>query len=174
MDTTNTNISTTIEPVSSGSDLESLIGETGAEGANDLPLCNSWDDFDIKPNLLRGIYAIGFEKPSPIQQKAIIPIISKRDIIAQAQSGTGKTATFSIGTLQIIDTSEPTIQAILMAPTHELARQSAFVIGTIGSMMKDLVVQTLVGGTSVYEDANLLKNNTTYCSGNPRTHIRYD
>jgi translation initiation factor 4A len=159
MDTTNTNISTTIEPVSSGSDLESLIGETGAEGANDLPLCNSWDDFDIKPNLLRGIYAIGFEKPSPIQQKAIIPIISKRDIIAQAQSGTGKTATFSIGTLQIIDTSEPTIQAILMAPTHELARQSAFVIGTIGSMMKDLVVQTLVGGTSVYEDANLLKNN---------------
>jgi translation initiation factor 4A len=128
----------------------------------EITICNSWDDFDIKHNLLRGIYAIGFEKPSPIQQKAIIPMISRRDIIAQAQSGTGKTATFSIGTLQIIDTTLQQVQAILMAPTHELAKQSSNVIRTIGSMMKQLTIQTLVGGTSVYDDANNLKNNTPH------------
>jgi len=66
---------------------------------------DKWDDFDIKTDLLRGIYSIGFEKPSPIQRKAIPPIIKGLDIIGQAQSGTGKTGTFTIGTLQLIDLS---------------------------------------------------------------------
>lgn len=55
---------------------------------------------DLKPELLRGVYAYGFERPSAIQQRAIMPIITGRDVIAQAQSGTGKTATFSISILQ--------------------------------------------------------------------------
>ena len=58
---------------------------------------SSWDDTEINHDILRGIYAYGFDKPSPIQQKAIKPIISGKDIIAQAQSGTGKTAAFAIG-----------------------------------------------------------------------------
>ena len=116
-----------------------------------------WDDFDIKTDLLRGIYAVGFEKPSPIQRLAIRPMISGKDIIGQAQSGTGKTGAFSIGTLQLIDTKTAKIQAILMAPTHELAKQSASVIANIGSMMKGLVIQTLVGGTPIQEDAEKLK-----------------
>ena len=67
---------------------------------------SSWDDLNIKRNLLRGIYAYGFETPSSIQRKAILPIISGRDMIAQAQSGTGKTGAFTVGTLNIIDTSK--------------------------------------------------------------------
>jgi translation initiation factor 4A len=63
---------------------------------------SSWDELEISGNILRGIYAYGFEKPSPIQQKAIKPIIMGKDIIAQAQSGTGKTATFSIGALSMV------------------------------------------------------------------------
>ena len=63
---------------------------------------NSWEDLNIKTDLLRGIYAIGFETPSPIQRKAIIPMIKGRDIIAQAQSGTGKTGCFTIASLQFI------------------------------------------------------------------------
>jgi translation initiation factor 4A len=55
---------------------------------------------ELKPELLRGVYAYGFERPSAIQQRAIMPIITGRDVIAQAQSGTGKTATFSISILQ--------------------------------------------------------------------------
>ena len=55
----------------------------------------TWDDFSFSEDLLRGIYNCGFEKPSPIQKKAIKPIMERRDLIAQAQSGTGKTGTFS-------------------------------------------------------------------------------
>ena len=64
---------------------------------------HNWDDLDAKIELLRGIYSHGFQSPSPIQRKAIIPLFKRRDIIAQAQSGTGKTACFVIGSLQIID-----------------------------------------------------------------------
>ena len=118
-----------------------------------------WEDFEIKPELLRGIYNMGFEKPSPIQQKAIKPIIMKRDIIGQAQSGSGKTGTFTIGVLQQIDISIKVPQAIILAPTHELATQIINVVKTIGNVMNGLVVQLLIGGTSVYEDINLLNTN---------------
>ena len=65
----------------------------------------NWDDMDLKHELLRGIYAYGFEIPSEIQKKAIIPITKGNDVIAQAQSGSGKTGSFSIGILQRINLS---------------------------------------------------------------------
>ena len=77
----------------------------------------------LKENLLRGIYAFGFEKPSAIQQRAIVPCCAGRDVIAQAQSGTGKTATFSVSVLQRVDEKDPSVQALVMAPTRELAQQ---------------------------------------------------
>ena len=83
----------------------------------------SFDDMNLKNDLLRGIYAYGFEKPSAIQQRAIVPCVGRRDVIAQAQSGTGKTATFSIAILDNIDTSLPKCQALVLAPTRELAQQ---------------------------------------------------
>merc|ERR1711881_66319 len=64
---------------------------------------DNFDDMNLREKLLRGIYAYGFEKPSAIQQRAIIPCIKRHDVIAQAQSGTGKTATFSIAILQQVD-----------------------------------------------------------------------
>jgi translation initiation factor 4A len=87
----------------------------------------SFDDLNLKKELLRGIYGYGFEKPSHIQQKAIMPIIQGRDTIAQAQSGTGKTGTFAIGCLQLIDTGVNEVQALVLAPTRELAQQIAMV-----------------------------------------------
>ena len=108
---------------------------------------NTWDDLDLKTDLLRGIYSYCFEKPSPIQCKAIKPIIMKKDIIAQAQSGTGKTAAFTIGALSILDLDNPQTQVIVLSPTRELSIQTANVINSIGSMMNGLHVQTLFGGT---------------------------
>merc|ERR1712013_114200 len=67
-------------------------------------VCENFDDMALKEELLRGIYAYGFEKPSAIQQRAIVPCIKGMDVIAQAQSGTGKTATFSIAILEKTDT----------------------------------------------------------------------
>jgi len=67
---------------------------------------------ELKPELLRGIYAYGFERPSAIQERAIMPIITGRDVIAQAQSGTGKTATFTISILQRVS-FEPSRRSII-------------------------------------------------------------
>ena len=129
----------------------------------------NWEDLDIKPELLRGIFSCSYDKPSPIQQLAIKPIINGRDVLGQAQSGTGKTATFTIGILNKIDLELKDVQAIIIAPTHELVNQISKVVKQIGSMMKGLTVKTLYGGTSVAEDAQDLRTNIPHiivgCSG---------
>jgi len=127
---------------------------------------SEWDDttLNLRPALLRGIYAFGFEKPSPIQKKGLIPLIQpghkgkRRDIIAQAQSGTGKTACFGVGALQIIDHELHATQVLILAPTHELASQIKGVITDIGRFEK-VKVQLLVGGTSVDGDRAKLDEN---------------
>lgn len=78
---------------------------------------------NLREDLLRGIYAYGFEKPSAIQQRAIVPCIKGHDVIAQAQSGTGKTATFAISILEQLDIGLNETQALILAPTRELAQQ---------------------------------------------------
>jgi len=132
------------------------------EKSEDIRVINNWDEYDLKDDLLRGIYSQGFETPSQIQKTAIMPIIEKRDIIAQAPSGTGKTATFTVGSLQIIDTSVNKTQVLVLAPTHELVKQISDVISNLGNMMKDLKTKTLVGGTSVMEDAEDLRKNVPH------------
>jgi superfamily II DNA/RNA helicase len=119
----------------------------------------SWEDLDAKVPLLRGIYAYGFETPSPIQKKAILPLFAKKDVIAQAQSGTGKTACFTIGALQLIDVEKKAHQVIILSPTRELAIQTKLVIDKIGSMFTKLRTQLLVGGSSVDEDIKQLYEN---------------
>lgn len=129
----------------------------------------SWDEMNIKDDLLRGIYSYGYEKPSSIQQKSIPIMFSGRDIIAQAQSGMGKTGSFSIGTLQNIDVTKNNVQALFLAPTHELAKQTNNVVKSIGSMMNGLKTKILIGGTSIQDDAEDIKNNTPHiiigCAG---------
>mmetsp|Transcript_67879 Transcript_67879/g.129139 ORF Transcript_67879/g.129139 Transcript_67879/m.129139 type:complete len:113 (-) Transcript_67879:217-555(-) len=93
-------------------------------GATEYPVLDSFDDLDLQEELLRGIYSYGFEKPSAIQQRAIRPMMDGRDTIGQAQSGTGKTATFVIGSLQQIDFSLQRCQCLMLAPTRELAAQN--------------------------------------------------
>ena len=120
---------------------------------------DNWDDLDCKMDLLRGIYSYGFENPSPIQKKAILPMLTDRDLIAQAQSGTGKTGCFTVGILQKIDITIQTTQAIIMAPTRELAEQIINVLNAIGSHMKGLKTHLLVGGTRSEYDVKTIQNN---------------
>ena len=120
---------------------------------------NSWDDMDLKENVLRGIYSYGFEIPSEIQKKAIVPMAKGNDLLAQAQSGSGKTGSFTIGTLQQIDTSKTQTQALILAPTHELAKQITNVVERIGSMMDNLQVKTIIGGTSIKDDIKSMEEN---------------
>jgi superfamily II DNA/RNA helicase len=133
---------------------------TQEEETNDsLEEIHAWDNLEISSELLRGIYAMGFEKPSPIQRKAIKPLIDGKDIIAQAQSGTGKTATFTIGALSHVKVEENTTQILILSPTRELSIQTASVATLLGSVMNGLRVKTLIGGSSIDEDARVLKNN---------------
>ena len=117
----------------------------------------NWDEYDLKTDLLRGIYAYGFEKPSKIQQTAIKPILDQRDLIAQAPSGTGKTGTFTIASLQQVDIETKATQVLILAPTHELVNQIAGVVEALGSCMEGLVVKTLIGGTPVSEDTESMR-----------------
>jgi translation initiation factor 4A len=121
---------------------------------------NDWEDLNVNTLLLRGIYANGFEKPSPIQRKGIMPMLAKRDVIAQAQSGTGKTACFSIGALELIDTSKNVPQAMILSPTRELSIQTKKVIDSLGSLFPDLCTQLLIGGTSTDDNIQMLRNKT--------------
>ena len=131
---------------------------------NKYPNIENWDEYeDLNIDLLRGIYSYGFEKPSPIQQQGILPIINKHDLIAQAQSGTGKTGCFSIGTLQLIDLNNKNVQAIIISPTRELASQIFNVITSLGTQMDGFKSKLLIGGTQVNEDINDVKNNTYQC-----------
>jgi translation initiation factor 4A len=137
---------------------------------------SSWDELDIDPNILRGVYSHGFEKPSPIQQRAIVPIIKGRDIIAQAQSGTGKTASFSIGALSLVDLNENSTQVLILSPTRELCQQSANVIQSIGGLMNGLRVKTLFGGSDMETGSSFLERNIPHiisgCTGRVFDMIR--
>lgn len=117
---------------------------------------NDWEEMKLKKNILRGIYSYGFEKPSPIQKKAIKPIYDGKDIIAQAQSGTGKTGAFCIGSLEKINIDENKMQVLIIAPTRELSRQIYEVITSIGSVMK-VRTQLVIGGTSTDNDIKNIK-----------------
>jgi superfamily II DNA/RNA helicase len=120
---------------------------------------STFSDMGLKPNLLKGLFSYGFEKPSNIQQKAIMPFVKGNDLIAQSQSGTGKTATFSIGVLQNINESNNFAQAIILAPTRELAKQIYEVVNELSKFTK-IKTKLIIGGRrhSKYTYQNLDEN----------------
>jgi translation initiation factor 4A len=152
-------------------------GETNIlENETPITIYNTWDELDLNPDLLRSIYSHGFEKPSPIQSKGIAPIKEGRDIIAQAQSGTGKTGCFTVGALSRINISENSNQALIMAPTHELAQQITSVINSLSNMMTGIRIKTVIGGSSIDEDATEMRENPPHiivgCPGRVYDMIR--
>ncbi|KAG0246531.1 translation initiation factor eIF4A [Mortierella sp. GBA43] len=127
---------------------------------------DNFDNMNLNPELLRGIYAYGFERPSAIQQRAIVPCLKSRDVIAQAQSGTGKTATFSISVLQKLDVNNKQCQALILAPTRELAQQIQKVVLALGDFMK-IKCHGCIGGTNVQDDMARLRDGSHVVVGTP-------
>lgn len=74
--------------------------------SENVKVVKSFDEMGLRDDLLRGIYQYGFEKPSAIQQRALLPIIQGRDVIAQAQSGTGKSSLIAMSICQVVDTKQ--------------------------------------------------------------------
>jgi len=141
------------------------INETEIESNWD-EVVDNFDNMGLNTALLRGVYAYGFERPSAIQQRAIMPVIKGHDVIAQAQSGTGKTATFSISILQSIDVSLRQPQALILAPTRELALQIQKVVLALGDFMK-IECHACIGGTAVREDIAKLEEGVHIVVGTP-------
>tara|TARA_B100000780_G_C21123705_1_gene455496 strand:+ start:3614 stop:4801 length:1188 start_codon:yes stop_codon:yes gene_type:complete len=111
----------------------------------DVGIYETFESMGLSENIMKGIYAFGFEKPSAIQQKAIVPFMTGRDLIAQSQSGTGKTATFVIGMLQQLDENDKGLQAIILVPTRELAKQINDVVTGLCTYTK-YKVNLVIGG----------------------------
>ncbi|KAJ9114720.1 translation initiation factor eIF4A [Naganishia vaughanmartiniae] len=153
-------------PVASGNEGTDLHIDAELIESNWDTVVDNFDNMELKPELLRGIYAYGFERPSAIQERAIMPIITGRDCIAQAQSGTGKTATFTISILQRIDTSKKEPQALILAPTRELAQQIQKVVIALGDYM-NVDCHACVGGTSIKEDIAKLAAGPQVIVGTP-------
>nr|CAI5828676.1 unnamed protein product [Callosobruchus analis] len=136
------------------------------ETSEDVEVIDNFKEMRLKEELLRGIFAYGFEKPSAIQQRAIKPIMKGRDVIAQAQSGTGKTATFSISILQSLDLTMRETQVLCLSPTRELAVQIQKVILALGDFM-NVQCHACIGGTNLGEDIRKLDYGQHVVSGTP-------
>ncbi|XP_022286750.2 uncharacterized protein LOC111099666 [Crassostrea virginica] len=146
--------------------LEDDKRETDPQVEDEVEGVDDFDDMGLCDELLRGIYGFGFEKPSMIQQKAIPLILTGSDVIAQAQSGTGKTGTFSISILQQLDPGLKRCQALVLAPTRELASQSQRVMTALGDYM-GIVCHGMVGGNHVGDDITRLREGVHVVSGTP-------
>lgn len=134
--------------------------------SKEVTVAPTFEQMSLKENLLRGIYAYGYESPSAVQSRAIVQICKGRDTIAQAQSGTGKTATFSISALQVIDTALRETQALVLSPTRELATQIQSVIMALGDYM-NIHCHACIGGTNIGEDVRRLDFGQHIVSGTP-------
>jgi len=136
------------------------------ETSEDVEVCRTFDKIGLKEDLLRGVYAYGFDRPSPVQQRAIRPILKGRDVIVQSQSGTGKTSVFCLGALQAVDFNVQEPQALLLSPTRELAEQSAKVCLALGDYV-GVKIHRCVGGKNVKEGIKVLKGGVHIVSGTP-------
>ena len=136
------------------------------ETSKGVSVTSTFDAMGIREDLLRGLYSYGFENPSAIQQRAIMPICAGRDVIAQAQSGTGKTSMISLALCQMLDTSTREVQALVLSPTRELATQTEKTALALGNFMS-VQVHACIGGRSVGEDAKVLDRGVHLVSGTP-------
>jgi ATP-dependent RNA helicase len=145
---------------------EQLIFET----SEDCEVLATFDSLNLKEDLLRGVYTYGFERPSAVQQRAILPILKGRDVIVQSQSGTGKTCVFCLGALQTVTPSDREPQVLILSPTRELAEQSQKVCLALGDYMA-VKVHACIGGKRVSEDIRTLESGVHIVSGTPgRVH----
>ncbi|CEL97204.1 unnamed protein product [Vitrella brassicaformis CCMP3155] len=141
---------------------EQMVFET----SEDCQVFPTFDSMELKEDLLRGVYAYGFERPSAVQARAIVPIMKGRDVIVQSQSGTGKTCVFCLGALQTIAMTERDPQVLILSPTRELAEQSQKVALALGDYM-NVQVHCCVGGKAVGNDIRALEAGVHIVSGTP-------
>jgi len=141
--------------------------ENDSENQQDDGVIDKFDQMGLKRDLLRGIYSYGFESPSTIQQKGIVPVIKGKDSIVQAQSGTGKTLTFLAAGYQRIDVKIKKCQVLIITPTRELCSQILNVALGISQHMSNIYTCCCIGGTPVSIDKNEIRRGKHMVIGTP-------
>ena len=126
-----------------------------------------FEDLDINQNIKKAIAEMGFEEPSPIQAKSIPVILEGKDVIGQAQTGTGKTAAFSIPILEKIDPNDRSLQAIVLCPTRELAIQVSQEIRKLAKYMQGIKTLPIYGGQPIDRQIKALKGGVQVIIGTP-------
>jgi ATP-dependent RNA helicase DeaD len=129
---------------------------------------STFKDLGLGKNVLKALHDLGYENPTPIQSKAIPQVLaSKVDLKAFAQTGTGKTAAFSLPILELIDAADKNIQAIILSPTRELAVQIANNIEEFSKYLDDIKVLAVYGGASIDDQIRKLKKGVQIIVGTP-------
>jgi ATP-dependent RNA helicase DeaD len=127
----------------------------------------AYKDADIDADILRAVTEMGFETMSPIQEKAIPVLLEGRDIIGQAQTGTGKTAAFGIPMIQSVDPALRKLQAIVLCPTRELAIQAAEEIRKLAKYKHGIKVLPVYGGQDISRQIRALAQGVQIVVGTP-------
>eukprot|EP01062_Namystynia_karyoxenos_P013236 TRINITY_DN1476_c1_g1_i1.p1 TRINITY_DN1476_c1_g1~~TRINITY_DN1476_c1_g1_i1.p1 ORF type:complete len:404 (+),score=192.37 TRINITY_DN1476_c1_g1_i1:88-1299(+) len=141
-------------------------GKMVFETSSGVQVTESFDDMKLKDELLRGLHAYGFERPSAIQQRGLIPFIRGRDLIAQSQSGTGKTSMLCLGVLHTVDQQMRETQALILSPVRELAVQTQKMCMALGDFTS-ISAHACIGGKSLAEDIRRLDLGVHLVSGTP-------
>lgn len=126
-----------------------------------------FEDLGIDARILRAVTEMGFEEATPIQARAIPQVMTGKDIIGQAQTGTGKTASFGIPMLQRVDPKDRHVQALVLCPTRELAIQSAEEIRKLAKFMHGIKVLPIYGGQDIMKQIRSLKGGVQVLIGTP-------
>jgi ATP-dependent RNA helicase DeaD len=130
-------------------------------------ICPGFAHFGLRQELLEGLAAIGFEQPSPIQKAAIPELLLGRDLVGQAQTGTGKTAAFGLPLLERLDSSQRTPQVLVLTPTRELALQVAEAFNSYASCMRGVRVLPVYGGADFRDQIQHLRRGVQIVVGTP-------
>ncbi len=134
---------------------DNLYGEDQGEESGQKTM--RYEDAGIDERILRAVRELGFEHMTPIQEQAIPLFMTGRDIIGQAQTGTGKTAAFGIPILQKIDPDDRSLQAVILCPTRELAMQAAEELRKFSKYMNGIKVLPVYGGQDIVRQIKNLK-----------------
>jgi len=160
------NVNTNVNENNQSTKPQSVNDESKEFETNWHSITDSFESMKLSKNLLRGIFAYGWEKPSTIQQRAIVPVIEENDIIAQSQSGTGKTGAFTVASIQRVKSANPQCQILIVSPTRELAGQTCNVLNALSAYM-DITCHLCIGGTSVRCDIESLQRGKQIVVGTP-------
>ena len=127
----------------------------------------AFDQLGLSTSILAAIKDLGYEAPTPVQAKAIPPLLAGRDLIGQAQTGTGKTAAFAIPILEALDVGQDQVQALVLTPTRELCIQVAEAIHTYSKHMGRVRVLPVYGGQSIQPQLRHLRAGAHVVVGTP-------